>query len=309
MKQNKYLSRIISKFPTELDFTRIEYDEIYKFLEVISSEIYSAQDYLDNTKANMYFKTVSPNLLYEYYDDHDFTTTGGEYRCTGSAPDLTTVNITTSGIMVDSPDKFQSAIYHMDIDLNSEDIYLSGIPEGSGLVGLSFGWDQEDSEWYVTASGSPEIFVFYSGAYFSGYTDYNSYDMTKNTQDYDNTNSDEYLNIVKNDPFVPADTIYAVLNHIPLSGTLEITDILNLEDPTDPENSDGTTVDDSWYTINWGTRVMYFPSGAFMESNYIAEYDYLIENNPKYLSQNGFIHNGIGTNSFPSYTNDYFEEE
>ena len=119
----------------------------------------------------------------------------------------------------------------------------------------------------------------------------------------------EYVNIIKNDPYTQDGVVYATLNNIPVSGTLVMVDILNLIDPTDSVNSDGTTVDSSLYEATAGERVVYF-SGVPMsgwEGTYIAQYDYLVANDPKYLGQKEFTHGGLGVNGFPNINSDFFD--
>lgn len=208
-----------------------------------------------------------------------------------------------------------------------DELEPSGLPTGSGILGVSFGFDwDEDSLYYLTASGCQYV---YSYTDFSQNPTETSYFV--NSQRFDVTGEDEYINFLFEEAGYnalpsgvnPGDIVkVAYLNNDkPISDTLKVIDIGNLKNP-DNDNSDGIVVNGGDYAVT-GNRIIFsherhdyepativdygetkdyiYPSGYQPDKNFdsifIVEYDYKVEEIPRYLSQSDHLHNvGIKDN-------------
>lgn len=200
-----------------------------------------------------------------------------------------------------------------------EDIYPSGIP-ATGIIGLTYGFNWEDSAYYVTIQNSGNVYKLSDLFVFE-----KSIDFILQTQNYENMAADEYINFkfeVAGSGLVPSGVFpddivkVAYLNHESV-GDVTLIDTINLQNPNN-ENSDGIIVNNRDYTVQNGGRIVfskirsdynpatlmtymdgsqeyiypsnYQPDLAF-DSVFIAEYSYLINGNPRYLTQGQKLHN------------------
>jgi len=212
-----------------------------------------------------------------------------------------------------------------------DDIYPSGLPESSGILGISYGFDWDDPKYYVTCSGVEYVYAYDD---FSSTPSGINYSVV--SQNYATRSVDEHINFVfeiagENSTLpsgiLPTDVVkVAYLEHEP-SDNLKIVDIMNLSEPTNTE-SDGIVVNSNDYVVT-GNRVMftrtrsdynpatlidhgdgvyeysypanYQPDRAF-DSVFVVEYDYRVNGCPRYLTQRSNLHNlGVKSNPDASY--------
>ena len=230
------------------------------------------------------------------------------------------------------------------------EINPSGIEDD--INGISYGFDWEDPLYYIAPSGSDFVYAY------SDLEDiYVPINYTTTTQSYDENGADEYIQFEYEisasgtpDDFktefeydVPGSGVaytyrsnVAYLEHTPIDGTVVIMDILNLEDPTNPD-SDGIVVSEDDYIVSDDKVIfatnrsdyspatiteispglynytyptenpkgedypVYQPDAAFT-STFIVEYDYIIKDSPRCLTHAKMLHNlGVKANPEASY--------
>lgn len=157
------------------------------------------------------------------------------------------------------------------------EISPTGVPN-SGILGVSYGFDWDDPEYYLTSSGM---------SYLYKYTDLEKdpeiIDYFIKHQGFDNTGIDEYITFLFEkatptgeennlpDGVLPDDIVkVAYLKNVPVENSIKIIDIANLKDPNNIE-SEGIIVNSDDYATT-GNRIVFKPERSDYNPAIIIDY-------------------------------------